>query len=88
MVGISHAVWISWCCGAGTRPVCVAVGLGIRARSEIRAAGGAQGGAGVAMAGIVTGAVAAVLGLLVLVALVVVVISGNAAFQDYADYTG
>ncbi len=86
VVGISTLV-LSWCCGLGLAGL-VAVVLGVKARSEIRASAGTQGGEGVALAGIVTGAVAVVVGLLVLVAVILLVASGNAAFQGYADSTG
>jgi hypothetical protein len=45
----------------------VALFLGLRARTKIRASGGAIGGGGLAMAGWITGLVAACLGALILV---------------------
>lgn len=57
-----------WCLGLGLVGV-AAVLLGVRARSEIRASGGRQTGEGLALAGAVTGGVAAVLSLLTLAAI-------------------
>ena len=83
IVGITTLV-LSWCCGFGVLGL-VAVVLGMKGRSEIRRSGGAQGGEGIALAGVVTGAVAVLVGLVVLVAVIAVIASGNAAFQDYAE---
>ena len=83
IVGITTLV-LSWCCGFGVLGL-VAVVLGMKGRSEIRRSGGAQAGEGIALAG-VTGAIAVLVGLLVLVAVVAVIASGNAAFEDYAEY--
>ena len=66
---------LSWCCGAGVLGV-VAVVLGVKARGEIRASGGSQTGEGLATAGIVTGAIAAVLGLVALVLLALAIAAG------------
>ena len=66
---------LSWCCGLGLAGI-VAVVLGAKARREIRESGGRQQGDGLALAGIVIGAVAAVLGLLVLVLVVLAVTAG------------
>jgi hypothetical protein len=65
VTGITSLV-LSWCCGLGLVGI-VAVVLGVQARAEIQASGGSQDGDGMALAGIVTGAVAALLGLLSLV---------------------
>lgn len=81
ITGITTLV-LSWCCGLGVLGV-IAVLLGTRARAEIRRSGGAESGDGIAIAGIVTGAVAIVVGLVVAVAMVLVIASGQAAFQDY-----
>jgi hypothetical protein len=81
IVGITTLV-LSWCCGAGVFGL-IAIVLGVKGRSEIRRSGGAQSGEGIAMAGIVTGAIAILLGILVVVLIVVVIASGNAAFEDY-----
>ncbi|QNN53058.1 DUF4190 domain-containing protein [Nocardioides mesophilus] len=83
IVGISTLV-LSWCCGAGVLGL-VAVVLGVKGRSEIRSSQGTQSGEGIAMAGIITGAVAAVIGILVVALIVILVASGNAAFQEYAE---
>lgn len=81
VTGITTLV-LSWCCGLGVVGV-VAIVLGTKARAEIRRSGGAESGDGIAVAGIVTGAVAVVIGLVVAVAMVLVIVSGRAAFQDY-----
>jgi hypothetical protein len=52
------------CCGIGILGI-VPIVLGVKARSEIRASGGWQEGQGLALAGIITGAVAVVLGVVV-----------------------
>lgn len=82
ITGVSTLV-LSWCCGLGLVGL-VAVFLGVRARTEIRLAGGAQDGDGLAVAGIVTGAVAALIGLVTVVAVVLVLVSGRAAFMQYS----
>ncbi len=61
-VGIGTLVF-SWCCGFGLLGV-IAILLGARARSEIRASYGAQDGDGLALGGIITGAIAIVVALL------------------------
>lgn len=63
--GIATLV-LSWCCGFGLVGI-VAIVLGVRARTEIARSGGRQDGEGQALAGIITGAVAAVVGAAVLV---------------------
>jgi hypothetical protein len=74
VTGIASLV-LSWCCGLGLVGI-VAVVLGVKARSEIRASGGTQQGEGLALGGIITGAVAAVLGLLILVVMIVAIAAG------------
>ena len=69
VTGIASLV-LSWCCGLGLVGI-VAVVLGVKARGEIRRSGGTQSGDGLALAGIITGAVAIVLGLVVLVAVAI-----------------
>lgn len=81
ITGVSTLV-LSWCCGLGLLGV-VAVYLGLRARTEIRLAGGAESGEGLAVAGIVTGVLAAVIGLITIVLVVLVVVTGRAAFMQY-----
>jgi hypothetical protein len=79
ITGIATLV-LSWCCGLGLAGI-VAVVLGIRARGEIRDSGGAQGGDGMALGGIVTGAIAAVVGLAGLVLVIVLIATGQADFS-------
>lgn len=69
ITGVSTLV-LSWCCGFGILGV-VAIVLGVKARGEIRMSGGRQDGDGMALAGIITGAAAIVIGLLALVGLVI-----------------
>jgi hypothetical protein len=78
---------LSWCCGAGLLGL-VAVVLGVKARGEIRMCGGRQDGDGMALAGIITGAVAAVIGLLAIAVIgVALVSSGNAgSSSDFGSY--
>jgi hypothetical protein len=81
ITGVSTLV-LSWCCGLGLLGL-VAVFLGLRARTEIRLSGGAQSGEGLAVTGIVTGVLAALIGLLSIVLVVLVVVTGQAAFMQY-----
>lgn len=81
ITGVSTLV-LSWCCGLGLLGV-VAVFLGVRARTEIRLAGGAESGEGLAVAGIVTGVLAVLIGLLTVVLVALVVVTGRAAFMQY-----
>jgi hypothetical protein len=74
VTGIASLV-LSWCCGLGIVGV-VAIVLGVKARAEIRASGGQQEGDGLALAGIVTGTIAVVIGLLVAAALTVAIVAG------------
>ncbi len=67
VTGITTLV-LSWCCGFGLVGI-VAVVLGVRARTEIARSGGRQDGDGLALAGVITGAVATVIGLAALVAI-------------------
>ncbi|HET6699280.1 MAG TPA: DUF4190 domain-containing protein [Nocardioidaceae bacterium] len=83
ITGITTLV-LSWCCGAGVLGA-IAIVLGVRARSEIRSSQGTQEGDGIALAGIITGAAAVVIGLLVLVAIVAVIASGQADY--YNDFS-
>jgi hypothetical protein len=78
ITGISTLV-LSWCCGFGLVGV-VAIVLGARARQEVRDSNGQQTGDGLALGGIVTGAVAAVIGLASLVVIVVAILSGSGTF--------
>lgn len=82
VTGVSTLV-LSWCCGLGVLGL-VAVFLGLRARTEIRLAGGAESGEGLAVTGIVTGVLATLVGLLTVVLVVLVIVTGQAAFMQYA----
>ena len=86
ITGISTLV-LSWCCGLGIIGL-VAVFLGFKARSEIRSSGGTQSGEGLALAGIITGAIATLIGLLGLAFLILAIASGNAEWNmnTYSDY--
>lgn len=86
LVGITTLL-LSWCGGLGLLGL-VAVYLGVKARAEIARSAGTQSGDGIALAGIITGAVAAVVGLAVLVAIIALVIQGNAAFQELPELPG
>jgi len=66
----------SFCCGLGIFGV-IPIVLGVKARNEIRATGGQQAGDGMALAGIITGAVAVLLGILTLVFVVVALANGD-----------
>lgn len=83
ITGITTLV-LSWCCGLGVLGV-VAIVLGVKGRSEIRQSQGTQTGDGLALAGIVTGAVAVLVGLLVVALIIVVVASGSTAFTTSYD---
>ncbi len=74
------AVVLSLCCGVGLLAAPVAIILGVRARAEIRAAGGRQAGDGLAVAGIVTGVLAILLSLVLLSLITLALISGNASY--------
>lgn len=76
---------VSLCCGLGLAGV-VAIVLGVKARNEIRSSGGTQGGDGMALGGIITGAIAMVLGLVGLAVIIVAIASGNADYNvDYGN---
>jgi hypothetical protein len=79
VTGITTLV-LSWCCGFGLLGA-VAIALGMRARTEIARSGGRQDGDGLALAGIITGAVAAVVALAVLV-----IIGITLASSDFNQY--
>lgn len=81
ITGITTLV-LSWCCGLGVFGL-VAVVIGLQGRAEVRRSQGSQTGEGLALAGIVTGAIAAVVGLAVIVLIVLVVVSGNTDFTAY-----
>lgn len=81
ITGITTLV-LSWCCGLGVFGL-VAVALGLKGRAEVRRSEGAQTGDGLALAGIVTGAIATVVGLAVIVLIILVVVSGKTDFTTY-----
>lgn len=83
--GIGSIV-LTLCCGLGILGV-VPIVLGVKARAEIRATGGQQEGDGMALAGIITGAVAIVLSILFIAAIVISIVSGTANF-DGSTQTG
>jgi hypothetical protein len=83
--GIGSIV-LTLCCGLGILGV-VPIVLGVKARAEIRATGGQQEGDGMALAGIITGAVAIVLSLVFIAVIVVAIVSGSANF-DGSSQTG
>lgn len=79
MTGVASLV-LSWCPGLGIVGV-VAIILGVRARNEIRTSGGTQQGEGLALGGMVTGAIAVGFGVLLLALIVIAVVTGNAHFE-------
>ena len=81
ITGITTLV-LSWCCGLGVFGL-VAVVLGMKGRSEVRQSQGTQTGEGLALAGIITGAIAVVVGVLVVALIVLVFATGSATFTDY-----
>ena len=83
--GIASIV-LTLCCGLGVLGV-VPIVLGVKARGEIRATGGQQEGDGMALAGIITGAVALVLSLVFIAVIVLSIVSGSANF-DGSTQTG
>jgi hypothetical protein len=74
VTGVTSLV-LSWCCGFGLVGI-VAVVLGVRARREIQDSGGTQQGDGLALGGIITGAIAIVLALLILVMIGFALVAG------------
>lgn len=64
----------------------VAIILGVRARNQIRMSGGTQRGDGLALGGIITGAIALTIGLLVLVVIVVAIVAGATFDTGQTDY--
>jgi len=84
VTGIASLV-LSWCCGLGVVGI-VAIVLGVRARNEIRASGGTQQGDGIALAGVVTGALAVVFGVLILTLIVIGLATGTRFDTSTASY--
>jgi len=84
IVGVASLV-LSFCC-LGVAGV-VAVVLGVKARNEISANGGRQSGDGMALAGIITGAVAVLISLALVILLVGLIAMGNNDFNHrYYEY--
>ena len=83
ITGITTLV-LSWCCGLGVLGL-VAVVLGMKGRSEVRRSQGTQTGEGLALAGIITGAFAVVVGLLVLALIIGVFVTGSSSFTSTYD---
>lgn len=77
------ALVLSLCCGAGLLAGPVAIVLGVKGRGEIRAGGDVQGGEGMAVAGIISGALAVLLSLAVITVLVIAIAQGGSAYTDY-----
>src|SRR3954453_23886235 len=71
------ALVLTPCCGAGVLGLLPIV-LGVKARSEIRVSGGHQDGDGMALAGIITGAIAVLLSVAVIAAIVIAIARGDA----------
>jgi hypothetical protein len=78
------ALALTFCCGAGVLGL-VPIVLGAKARSEIRASGGQQDGDGMALTGIVTGAVAVLLSLAVIAVIVIAIARGGAGEGSFGD---
>jgi hypothetical protein len=70
------------CCAAGVFGV-VPIVLGVKARGEIRASGGQQSGDGMALTGIVTGAIALALSLVVIALVVGLAVRNGSGFDSY-----
>lgn len=75
IVGITTLV-LSWCCGVGILGA-VAIVLGVRARGEVQASQGRQTGEGMAVAGIVTGVLAMLIGLASVAVIILALVSGG-----------
>jgi hypothetical protein len=76
---------LSWCCGAGVIGV-VAVVLGLKARNEIAASGGRQGGDGMALAGIITGGIAVLIGLAAIAVIILAIVTDGNHYSSYSSY--
>ena len=85
VTGLASLV-MSWCCGLGVAGV-AAIILGVKARNEIKAGGSVQKGDGMALGGIVTGAIAVVLGVLILV-LIIVALASSPHFHGHETAGG
>jgi hypothetical protein len=78
--GIGSLV-LTFCCGFPGLAGIVAVVLGVLAQGQIRRSGGQQTGGGMATAGIITGAIAFVLGLVIVVLVIVALVSDPSMFE-------
>jgi hypothetical protein len=81
ITGITTLV-LSWCCGLGVFGL-AAVVLGVKGRAEVRQSQGTQTGEGLAVAGIITGGIAVLIGLVVIALIILVVATGSTAFSGY-----
>jgi Domain of unknown function (DUF4190) len=72
---------LTFCCGFPGLAGIVAVVLGVMAQGEIRRGAGQQTGGGMAIAGIVTGAIAFVLGLVIAVLVIVALSADPSPFE-------
>jgi hypothetical protein len=79
------ALLVTSCCGLGLLGV-VPVVLGVKARREIRESQGRQAGDGLAIAGIVTGAIAIVLSLVAIAFWVLVLAGFSTGSSDYSTF--
>ncbi|MFY9615619.1 MAG: DUF4190 domain-containing protein [Candidatus Dormiibacterota bacterium] len=83
ILGIGSIVLTCTCLGLILGPIAVFLSRG--AKSEISASGGAQGGDGLATAGMITGIIGAVLSLLwILYWVFIVVVGGTGGFRTYS----
>ncbi len=78
--GIGSLV-LTFCCAAGIVGI-VAVVLGFVAQGEIKRSGGQQTGEGMALAGIITGGIAFVLGMVIVVFVIIAIASDPSTFDD------
>lgn len=78
IAGVISLVLALFTCGFGGLSGLVAIGLAATGRRRIRNSAGSEAGDGLALAGLITGAVATAIGLLAVAFVVIAVISGNA----------
>jgi hypothetical protein len=78
--GVASIVMTPICCGLGVLGV-VPLVLGVQARNEIHRGGGQQGGDGMALTGIILGAVAVLLSLVIIGFIVFVIATGATSFH-------
>lgn len=75
ITGVASLV-LCWCPGLWILGI-LAVVLGVKGRNEVRASGGTQQGDGLALGGIVTGAIAVGFGVLILTLIIIAIASGQ-----------